>query len=884
MRSTNRKPLSLLLCFVLLFGSFLLPASAFADPGETLVIRTFSDFLAFAKRCRLDSASIGLTVELENDLNLSGSSFAGIPVFSGTFNGNGNTILLDLHAEGSVQGLFRYLQPSAVVQDLVVAGTAAPEGSAAVSGGIAGENAGLIRNCTFKGALLGAETAGGIAGRNTVTGIIDSCTAEGTVSGIHFIGGIAGENKGTIRSCQNRAAINTTVEQNRVDLSDITLDSLTGSEAINTVTDIGGIAGISSGIIRSCENHGNVGYRQIGYNVGGIAGRQSGTILNCSNSGSIAGRKEVGGIAGQMEPSVTLSYKTDALQMLQVEVGVLSVLMDRAMANAGSNTAVVRGLTVTLKQYVQDAQYAIDVLVPQDRNDITWDPDTLRAALQTLSSSITGISNTMSSLMTAVETTGNHLTSDLQAVSNQVKVIQGVLNNAENNLGGSVRDSSDSDREQDLNGKVANCHNHGTVLADRNAGGIAGAIAVESDLDPEEDIQIVGSQSLNFSGEIRAVIRSCSNTAAVTINRQNGGGIVGWASLGLIRDCTGTGTVNGPSASYVGGIAGRSDGFLRFCNARCTVTAAEYAGGIAGRADTVTDCKALVQVSAAERFGAVIGYTDALLQPGTSSILRNYYLSPADDLGASDGISYAGKAEPIGQDAFLALEGLPENFRTVSVTFHFADGTQVIRSLPFGGSLSRDEIPALPEKEGCTASWAGLSEADLTELFFDRSYTAVYISHDAVIQSKELGHSALHRLLVQGDFLPDTTLTLAASEDLPTLRPWETLLESSLFLISGEQPAEKLRVLIPAEGNPSLLKAYVRSRSGAWSSVSASADGSYLVFPAAPDSTGYCLVQTPDFALWAWVLAGILVLAAAAVLLLRFRKKKKGGAQTEAEV
>ncbi|MBQ3107557.1 MAG: hypothetical protein IJC68_02970, partial [Firmicutes bacterium] len=212
------------------------------------------------------------------------------------------------------------------------------------------------------------------------------------------------------------------------------------------------------------------------------------------------------------------------------------------------------------------------------------------------------------------------------------------------------------------------------------------------------------------------------------------------------------------------------------------------------------------------------------------------------------------------------------------------DGTQVIRSLPFGGSLSREEIPALPEKEGCTASWVGLSEADLTELFFDRSYTAVYISHDTVIQSKELGHSALPRLLAQGDFLPDTTLTLAASEDLPTLRPWETLLESSLFLISGEQPAEKLRVLIPAEGNPSLLKAYVRSRSGTWSSVSASADGSYLVFPADPDSTGYCLVQTPDFALWVWVFAGILVLAAAAVLLLRFRKKKKSGAQTEAEV
>ena len=63
-------------------------------------------------------------------------------------------------------------------------------------------------------------------------------------------------------------------------------------------TDIGGIAGLSGGVIQSCRNEGAVGYEQIGYNIGGIAGRQSGYLDGCENSGKISGNKDVGGIVG----------------------------------------------------------------------------------------------------------------------------------------------------------------------------------------------------------------------------------------------------------------------------------------------------------------------------------------------------------------------------------------------------------------------------------------------------------------------------------------------------------------------------------------------------------------------------------------------------------
>lgn len=43
----------------------------------------------------------------------------------------------------------------------------------------------------------------------------------------------------------------------------------------NVASDIGGIAGRSSGLILSCANTGSIGYAHVGYNVGGVVGRQS---------------------------------------------------------------------------------------------------------------------------------------------------------------------------------------------------------------------------------------------------------------------------------------------------------------------------------------------------------------------------------------------------------------------------------------------------------------------------------------------------------------------------------------------------------------------------------------------------------------------------------
>ena len=76
----------------------------------------------------------------------------------------------------------------------------------------------------------------------------------------------------------------------------------------------------------------------MGYNVGGIVGRQSGYLDGCRNTGTVRGRKDVGGIAGQLEPQVTLRYDEDTLARLGTELDTLQSLVDQAVSHAGTSS------------------------------------------------------------------------------------------------------------------------------------------------------------------------------------------------------------------------------------------------------------------------------------------------------------------------------------------------------------------------------------------------------------------------------------------------------------------------------------------------------------------------------------------------------------------
>lgn len=134
--------------------------------------------------------------------------------FTGTFDGNGHTVTLDIEGNSANVGLFRKLGGGATVKNVTVAGQVTATGKNNV-GGIAGTADGnvTIENCKNTASIKGGKGAGGILGYSEpgsgfVT--ISSCANMGSVSGTRKqVGGIAGNVVGThiIRNCYNQGDI-----------------------------------------------------------------------------------------------------------------------------------------------------------------------------------------------------------------------------------------------------------------------------------------------------------------------------------------------------------------------------------------------------------------------------------------------------------------------------------------------------------------------------------------------------------------------------------------------------------------------------------------------------------------------------------------------------
>lgn len=331
------------------------------EPGRReLIISDETGLAELSRSCRIDSYSENLHVTLSSDISLSGK-FTAIPYFKGTFDGNGHTISgLNITDDGSYSGLFRYVGRGGLVKNLTVRGTVSPKGSAEYIGGIAGSNSGSIIGCTFAGAVKGADHIGGIAGINEESGFISNCKSSGMISGEHSSGGIVGSSSGVILNCESRCSVNTDASDVKLSLDDINWDSIISSEEPASTTDAGGIAGFSDGIIQGCENYGKIGYPHIGYNIGGIVGRQSGYLCGCINRGEVFGRKDVGGIAGQLEPSRSIEFDEDTVQKLADEMDIIGGLIDELIADAKSGGSAVNDKVQTLSWQMEQLRKSAD--------------------------------------------------------------------------------------------------------------------------------------------------------------------------------------------------------------------------------------------------------------------------------------------------------------------------------------------------------------------------------------------------------------------------------------------------------------------------------------------------------------------------------------------
>lgn len=326
-------------------------------------ISTEEDLRRLAENCVLDSWSRGIKVVLQNDIVLSMESEFSIPTFAGIFDGNGFTISnVKLTGNGSAVGLFRYVQEGAKVRNLTVSGEISPSGSQDQVGGIVGVNYGSIENCKFSGNVIGDNEVGGIVGVNEESGEIRRCESGANVIGNHSAGGIVGSNHGILNNCSNSGSINTYSTEVTYELDDITMDNLEQINSTSNVaahTDTGGIAGISDGKIYYCSNSGAIGYQHVGYNTGGIVGRlHQGYLQNCTNTGYVQGRKDVGGIVGQMEPFLEIQYLSDKLKELDTETDKFLDMLDATQKDVSNYSRQASALTKSISTNLKDANSA----------------------------------------------------------------------------------------------------------------------------------------------------------------------------------------------------------------------------------------------------------------------------------------------------------------------------------------------------------------------------------------------------------------------------------------------------------------------------------------------------------------------------------------------
>lgn len=343
-------------------------ASAVEEPViEEIAIRDVDEFLAFAASCDIDSWSANKYVTLEKDIDLTGTDFEMIPVFAGIFDGLGHTISgFENGGSGYVVGLFRYIEQGGVVQNLKLRGAVAATDEKECIGSLCGVNYGTIKNCSFQGTVSGRDTVGGIAGVNEGTGTITGCASDGRVTGYYMTGGIVGTNHGVVTNCTNRSGINDNsawVEEDDEMGTGIFL-SITVSETdteLYSGVDTGGIAGYSDGLVSRCTNYGKVGYEHTGYNIGGIAGRQCGIVSLCTNKGEVYGRKDVGGIVGQMEPYIEINEA----ESLRNAVNKLHALINKTIDDLQAGKNAVKSDLDSLSLYSDAALDSGDAIAQQ---------------------------------------------------------------------------------------------------------------------------------------------------------------------------------------------------------------------------------------------------------------------------------------------------------------------------------------------------------------------------------------------------------------------------------------------------------------------------------------------------------------------------------------
>ena len=531
------------------------------------------------------------------------------------------------------------------------------------------------------------------------------------------------------------------------------------------------------------------------------------------------------------------------------------------LQNAGDTMEELASLTSNLSKDLYDVLHELS-----EMPTITIHPISsgLREQGDALGNIFSGLLDDGDALRESMSSSTDILLDDLDAINQQFGVItdllRDILEGSDEEFEDRFEDVSDEAPETTDTGYLSDARNDGTVEGDINVAGIVGSMAIEYDFDPEDDLIQEGDRSLDFRYQTKAVVASCINTGEITGKQNYTGGIVGLMDLGRVGNCENYGAVSSSDGDYVGGIAGASWGSIRDSWSKCRLSGGDYVGGVAGLGATLVSCHTLVTIAEGSAYlGAVAGDVD---REGTVS--GNTFTS--ESMGALDGISYAGQAEPVDFDALCSTEGVPELFSQLELTF--VAGGVTVAVVPFQYGEGVESLPEIPAKKGYSASWPDL---DYTHLTASQTLEAVYTPYTSALTDG----GELPEILVDGSFSSRAEV-FHTTEDVTWTDDRGRTHAGTSYTVTVEDPdleqvSYTVHYRLPDSGKRYDL--WVLGEDG-WNRGEHEIDGQYLLLTSRQAEITFCVLERP-VNLLAWgAAAGALLLAAGACAAVRFRKRR----------
>ena len=897
---------------------------------EVVEIGSAEEFASFAADCRIDSFSKDKYVKLMADIDLKDYPGITVPIFGGVFDGQGHVISgLKQESKGSAEGLFRFLQRNGEVRNLCVNGVVTDEDEGENTGLIVGENYGKILKCEARGKVSGKENVGGIAGFNASSALISGSVNVCSVTGEHSVGGICGNNEGLVENCENSGFVNTSVSDVEVNVKDITVEDIAKigkSSSLSAFTDVGGIAGLSSGQLTDCKNGGTIGYEHVGYNIGGIVGRLSqGYVCECKNYGLVLGRKDIGGIAGQMEPFLQVQYMADGISQLNTETNKLFDMIDGAINDLDKYGTETSNLAREISDKLKEVNH-ISGKLPKPDPEKDFTPDAAKEYAEQLNDQVKETGENMLSLKENFEIIAQYsgkisdlirrenstLTGDLKSISTQARKVENIANGMSENIAayegititdGSHEEAEDESKEdssgeetenasegdskesegdledgeiQDADnfGRLVACENYASISADSAVGGIVGRISTEYDFDPEDDVELNGNESLYMNATAKATVRDSNNYGKITSKKDYVGGIAGYVKYGSLISNVSVCDVVSEDGIYAGGIAGCSESELDSCSVCGSVSGKSYVGGIAGKGSRIVKCNAYAGI---ECFGKGAGEIAGDIADG-GQIGENYFVS--SDFGGVDKVAFSIGAKPLSYEEFIRLPGLPEEFTDFNIIF-IADGKELARiPAKYGEKIDESKIPAIPDKEDRYGVWP------LEDLDFVKGNMVLEATYEkwqgSVVSELEVDDKGISRpfMMVAGNFLPGAELELTddgKEYDFDIIYGPEDLLARKNGLTRHEGPVEvRIAKAGVSENKKDIIKVLV-VEDNRFVETESETIGSYISFKM--DKSGkFKIVTERDYTLY--IVIGIIVFVILSIVIIciivsRIKKLKK---------